>query len=170
LYEDVALYFEDPDNRACLESCKTIEKNSGRIEKRVCWKMDNTAWLQERHDWPGLCSVVCVKRTTEHGGNIQQETSYYISSLDDTPRNLMDLVREHWKIEAMHWMLDVTFSEDIRHFLSENTHKTLNAMRKFALAAHKQFLSNQKKKISIKSNMLRCLLNPLALSQFLATL
>ncbi len=69
------------------------------------------------------------------------------------------IAREHWKIESMHWMLDVTFSEDDRRFLSENAHKTLNVMRKYALSVHKNFLSATKTSSSIKSNMLSCLLD-----------
>ena len=91
-------------------------------------------------------------------GHHSEETSYYISSRDACPRLLMDLAREHWKIESMHWMLDVTFSEDSCRFLSENPHKTLNSLRKFALALHKHFLSAIHKKSSIKSSLLSALL------------
>lgn len=55
-------------------------------------------------------------------------------------------------------MLDVTFSEDSCRVLSENAHKTLNSLRKFALAVHKQFLSAHHKKSSLKSSMLSALL------------
>ena len=70
----------------------------------------------------------------------------------------MGFAREQWKIEAMHWMLDVTFSEDSCRFLSESAHKTLNSLRKFALAVHKQFLSACHKKSSLKASMLSALL------------
>lgn len=72
----------------------------------------------------------------------------------------MEFAREHWKIESMHWMLDVTFSEDSCLFLSENAHKTLNSLCKFALAVHKQFLSARHIKSSLKSSMLSALLQP----------
>lgn len=58
----------------------------------------------------------------------------------------------------MHWMLDVAFSEDDRHF-PKNSHKMLNAMRKYALAVHKNFLAVTKKGAAIKSNMFSCLLD-----------
>ena len=70
----------------------------------------------------------------------------------------MNLAREHWKIESMHWMLDITFLEDSCRFLSENAHKTLNSLRKFALTVHKRFLSATHKKSSIKSSLLSALL------------
>ncbi len=44
--------------------------------------------------------------------------------------------------------------------LGENAHKTLNSLRKFALAVHKQFLSSSHRKSSLKSSMLSALLRP----------
>ncbi len=158
LYEDVALYFKEVD-REELENYQTIEKNAGRIEKRICRKIKDISWLLQRHDWPGLRCVFWIERMVDKRGEVSCETSYYISSLDAEPEQLMMIAREHWKIESMHWMLDVTFSEDDRRFLSENAHKTLNVMRKYALSVHKNFLSATKKSSSIKSNMLSCLLD-----------
>ena len=75
----------------------------------------------------------------ETGQKHTHEIEYYISSLDVSAERLMEIAREHWKIESMHWMLDVTFFEDQCRFSSENAQKTLNAMRKCALAVHKDF-------------------------------
>ena len=104
--------------------------------------------------------MFAIKRIVEDHGHRSEETSYYISSRDVSPRQLMDYARVHWKIESMHWMLDVTFSEDSCRFLSENAHKMLNSLRKFALAVHKQFLSSGHRKSSLKSSMLSVLLRP----------
>ncbi|MFI3258032.1 MAG: hypothetical protein R3Y36_07025, partial [Spirochaetales bacterium] len=48
---------------------------------------------------------------------------------------------------------------DACRFASENAHKTLNSFRKFALATHKNYLSTQPKKKTLKSSMLTCLIN-----------
>ncbi len=79
----------------------------------------------------------------------------------------MALAREHWKIESLHWTLDVTFSEDSCRFLSENAHKTMNALRKFALAVHKNFLAASHKKSSLKASMLSALLDSTTLLSIL---
>lgn len=92
-------------------------------------------------------------------GSHSQETSYYISSRDACAKQLMNLAREHWKIESMHWILGVAFSEDDCRFLSENAHKSMNSLRKFALAVHKNFLAAHHKKSSIKASMLSALLD-----------
>lgn len=158
LLEDVRLFFEDADAKE-VDSFRTTEKNAGRIEKRICRKIKDISWLKA-HEWPGLHAVFSIERSVEVRGQVSRETSYYISSCDDPPEQLMALAREHWKIESMHWLLDVTFSEDNCRFLSENAHRTMNALRKFALAVHKNFLAACHSKSSLKANMLSALLNP----------
>ena len=56
-------------------------------------------------------------------------------------------MREHWKIESLHWLLDLGINEDESKYTSENAHITLNAMRKLALLKHKSYLSGSKKKL-----------------------
>ncbi len=146
LYNDVAEYYEDSSNRKDMDRCETLEKNAGRIERRICWKMQDASWLLARHNWPGLKTAFCVERIIDERGKQSQEVSYYISSKDASPMELLQIVREHWKIESMHWMLDINFSEDTCRFLSENAHKALNAIRKCALAIHKNFLKLKGKK------------------------
>lgn len=158
LLEDVRLFFEDQSNQNEWESSQTVEKNAGRIEKRICRKIKDISWLKE-HKWPGLQSVFSIERIVETRGHRSRETSYYISSRDACAKELMELAREHWKIESMHWILDVTFSEDDCRFLSENAHKSMNALRKFALAVHKNFLTAHHKKSSLKASMLSALLD-----------
>lgn len=159
LFSDVRLFFESKINQEEWETKQTVEKNAGRIEKRICCKAKDISWLAE-HKWPGLCTVFSIERITDVRGVCSREISYYISSRDDSAEHLMELAREHWKIESMHWILDVTFSEDDCRFLSENAHKTLNALRKFALAVHKNYLASlHKKNTSLKTNMLSTLLN-----------
>lgn len=158
LLADVRLFFTSPSTQDEWELYQTVEKNAGRIEKRVCRKIRDISWLKE-HKWPGLQSVFSIERTVEVRGRCSKETSYYISSRDASAKQLMELAREHWKIESMHWILDVTFSEDHCRFLSENAHKSMNSLRKFALAVHKNFLAATHKKVSLKASMLSALLD-----------
>ena len=116
---DLAIYAKKENQPSLLEDVRLFfedqsnkaEKNAGRIEKRICRKIKDISWMKEHK-----------------------------SSRDTCAKQLMELAREHWKIESMHWILDVTFSEDDCRFLSENAHKSMNALRKFALAVHKSFL------------------------------
>ncbi len=70
----------------------------------------------------------------------------------------------------MHWMLDVVFSEDASKFLNVDAHKTLNSMRKYALAIHKNFLMESNDRFTIKSRMLSCLINLDCMNQLLESL
>jgi len=160
MYEEIELFINDAINGDEIEIYEgKIEKNGSRIEKRVCYKIKDVSWLSMYAEWVGLKSVFAVKRTTITKEATTEETNYYITSLNDEPQKLLNIVREHWKIESMHWMLDVVFSEDECRILSKNGQKTLNIFRKFALLLHKQYMANNDVKSSVKSHMFRCLLD-----------
>lgn len=159
LLENVRLFLEDSINNDEILTFQTIEKNGGRIEKRLCKVTSNIQWIENIKDWSGIQSVFSVQRTitTKHG--VTQETSYYISSLPADAKKLLNVSRSHWKIESLHWMLDVIWHEDSSGILSENGHKTLNSFRKLALLAHKRYVSSLPKKIPVKRNVLISLLD-----------
>lgn len=159
LMEDVALFFSDAINEKEILKYETIEKNGGRIERRICRASDKIEWLTDLALWEGLHSILSITRITTTKGKTTEETSYYISSLPCDPKNLLHVTRTHWGIESMHWSLDVIWTEDTCGILSENGHKTLNAFRKLALLAHKRYVSSLPKKRSVKSNVLATLLN-----------
>lgn len=170
LHDDVALFINDQINAPEIEKFTTAEKNGGRFEKRVCMKVCGIDWLERGKEWAGLKTVFAVNRITETPSGTAEEMSYYISSLDASAERLLQISREHWKIESMHWMLDVVFSEDECMLLSENGHKTLNIFRKLALLIHKQYMAKQPKKRSVKSNILACLIDDSLLSEVLNNL
>lgn len=154
-YEDVKLYFETETD---FEKFTTCEKHNGRAEKRTCYKFRDIDWLEQRKEWMNLRSVFAVNRivTTKHGTS--QETGFYISSLDESPEKLLQVVREHWKIESLHWLLDVVFAEDDCNLKNDEAQKTLNSFRKLSLLVHKNYIAKQPKKRTIKGNMFDCLL------------
>ena len=159
LYEDVSLYFQDTELCANLETSCTEEENKGRYEKRTCRKLTQLDWLEQKGLWPGLCSILEVERVVVSGQKTSREVSYYISSSNISAENFLNLVREHWKIESMHWMLDVVFCEDDCIMKSDAAHLTLNIFRKYAISMHRKYLSSQQKKSSVKTNMFDCLMN-----------
>lgn len=159
LHDNIELYFKNEITNKYLETFTTTEKNGGRIEKRICYKISDLSWLEERSSWAGLKTVFSVKRIVSTANKTTEEISYYISSQDVSAKELLFLSREHWKIESMHWMLDVVLSKDKCLFWNENAHITLNILRKYALLLHKQYISNLSKNVSVKKNMLNCLIN-----------
>lgn len=165
LHNDIELMVNDlikstvKSDKEKYETAYTAEKNRTRYEKRTCYVIRDTSWLEQKKDWTDLNNIIAIERIVEESGNRSQEMSYYISSLDSTPEEYLHIVREHWKIESMHWFLDVVMKEDECRILSQNGLKNLNVLKKLALSMHKNYIGTQKRKISMKRNMHRCLLN-----------
>lgn len=170
LAEDVKLYFADKINEVDIVSFQTLEKNGGRVEKRVCRATSNIEWLPELSLWAGLATIFSVTRTITAKGRTTEEVSYYISSCACIPKDLLAASRSHWQIESMHWMLDVIWHEDASGILSDNGNKTISAFRKLALLAHKRYISGLSKKASVKGNVLSALLNDSVLLQVIKSL
>lgn len=170
LAEDVKLFFEDKVNDVDIESFQTLEKNGGRIEKRVCRATSNIEWLPDLPLWAGLQTIFSVTRTITSKGKTTEEVGYYITSCACIPKDLLTASRSHWRIESMHWMLDVIWHEDTSGILSDNGNKTVNSFRKLALLAHKRYISGLSKKPSVKGNVLSALLNDSVLLQVMKSL
>jgi len=158
-YDDVKLFFESEINDDECEKFITIEQNGGRIEKRICRKCENIDWFYEKSEWYGLKNFVEITRKITYSDKETVETGYYITSRTASAEEMLKISREHWKIESMHWMLDVIWKEDFSGILSDNGNEVLNILRKIALFAHKKYVKALPKKRSVKSNVLSALLN-----------
>jgi predicted transposase YbfD/YdcC len=92
---------------------ETVDGDHGRVETRTYTVIHDIAWLQERHDWPGLKSVVMVESTRETGDKIERETRFYITSLVLAAHLIGPVIRSHWAVEnSLHWVLDMVFRDD----------------------------------------------------------
>jgi predicted transposase YbfD/YdcC len=90
----------------------TRETGHGRTETRTL-----KAAHVSRLDFPHARQAIKVTRRRKDTGTgkISRETVYAVTSLtsaDATAQDLARLVREHWSVEAHHYVRDVTFSED----------------------------------------------------------
>jgi predicted transposase YbfD/YdcC len=160
LHSQVESYFKIYENTAEIEVFEaSAEKHNGRCEQRIFYRIHDISGFETLENWAGIKSIFAVRRIveTKHGTTV--EVSYYISSLDASPEKMLYIVRSHWGIESMHWLLDVVFSEDECAYTSENAQKTLNILRKFALLLHKIFIAENNLKTSIKMSMFNCLLD-----------
>jgi len=96
-----------------VSSHKTVDGDHGRIETRTYTVIHDVAWLQERHDWPGLKGVVMIESTREIGDKIERETRFYITSLVWLAHQMGPVIRSHWAIEnSLHWVMDMIFRDD----------------------------------------------------------
>lgn len=92
---------------------QTVDGDHGRIETRTTTVIHDVAWLQDRHNWPGLKGIVMVESRREIDGKIQRETRFYITSLLLLAAQLGSIVRSHWAVEnSLHWVMDTIFRDD----------------------------------------------------------
>jgi predicted transposase YbfD/YdcC len=123
LREDVELFATEQKANGFkdtkVSSHKTVDGDHGRIETRIYTVIHDVAWLQERHDWPGLKGVVMVESTREIPGSspgaakIERETRFYLTSLLWLAYQMGPVIRSHWSVEnSLHWVMDMIFRDD----------------------------------------------------------
>ena len=117
-------------------TARTLDLRHGRIEERRL----TASWaLVDYTDWPGLQQVFQLERTitikkTRHQ---RHEVVYGATSLApqraDAAR-LLQYARSHWRVEAGHWIRDVTFDEDRSHVRCGHSPQAMAALRNAAIA------------------------------------
>ncbi len=125
-----------------------IDYGHGRIETRRCSVITDLALVPSSIKWKGIKSIVKIERTRyfKATSKEEQETSYYISSLDKA-EIIENGVRKHWGIEnKVHWVLDVIFNEDNSCKRVGNAAKNFANINRIAL----NILRSNDRKISLK--------------------
>ena len=117
LREDVELFAAEQKSNGFKDTKvsrhETVDGDHGRVETRAYTVIHDIAWLQERHDWPGLKSVVMVESTREIGDKTERETRFYITSLVLAAHLIGPVIRSHRAVEnSLHWVLDMIFRDD----------------------------------------------------------
>jgi predicted transposase YbfD/YdcC len=135
LHDDVALFVAEQKANGFKDTpisrSHTVDGDHGRIETRTTTVIEDVAWLQARHPWPGLKAVIVIDSTREIGVKIERETRLYISSLTLDAEKLGPIIRSHWAIEnSLHWVMDMVFRDD------ECRLRTLHAPANFATIKH----------------------------------
>ena len=112
---------------------ETVDGDHGRIETRTYTVIHDVAWLQERHDWPGLKGVVVVESTREIGDKIERETRFYITSLVWLAHQIGPVIRSHWAIEnSLHWVMDMIFRDDECRIRTEHAPANFTTLKHMA--------------------------------------
>lgn len=115
-----------------ISQAETVDGDHGRIETRKTTVIHDVAWLQERHNWPGLKSVVVVESIREAGDKLETETRFYITSLVLIAALVGPIVRSHWAIESMHWVMDMVFRDDDCRIRTENAPANFTTLKHMA--------------------------------------
>ncbi|MCC9310108.1 ISAs1 family transposase [Kitasatospora sp. RB6PN24] len=88
--------------------------------------------------FPGARQAVQIKRrrTNRKTGKTGITTIYAVTSLtaeQATPGQLAQLIRDHWKIEALHHVRDTTFAEDASQLRTGNAPRAMATWRNLAV-------------------------------------
>lgn len=114
-----------------------VDSGHGRIETRKCAVVSNLTFFDIDKEWTGLKTVVKIEseRFIQVENKKQNETRYYISSLDVNAKTMNSMIRNHWRIENnLHWMLDVNFGEDSSSRRKGDSAKNFNLISKIAMS------------------------------------
>lgn len=117
-----------PDAHLTVAQQAVRKAQHGRYEVRTLWTLssaDLNAYAGSAgtvgEPWPGLAQVsriqrvVCEKERKSGNWQTTTEVDYSITSLPADRANAGELLKRwqiHWRIEALHWVRDVTFGED----------------------------------------------------------
>jgi predicted transposase YbfD/YdcC len=117
LCEDVEIFVAEQKAKGfentTISRDQTTDGDHGRIETRTTTVIHDIAWLQERHDWPGLKGVVMIESIREINDKIERETRFYVTSLVLLADQLGPIIRSHWAVEnSLHWVMDMVFRDD----------------------------------------------------------
>lgn len=146
LYDDIALFFDLSQQNGFAKVRhtyhQTVNGGHGRIEKRECWAIsgpESLSFLRDHQNWPQLQTIVMIQSERHIANRVSRETRYFITSLTNDARQILEAKRSHWGIEnKLHWVLDVAFREDDCRVRQQNAPQNLAILRHMALNLLKQ--------------------------------
>jgi predicted transposase YbfD/YdcC len=139
LHAEVETYF-DTAPAAEVDVSESLDKGHGRLEirihrvsKAIDWVNPDRAYAGAKR-FPKPAVVAMVEARVERKGAVSVERRSYISSRPLSAETFAEAVRSHWQIEnALHWVLDVTFKEDLSRLRAGHGAANMAVVRHFAL-------------------------------------
>jgi predicted transposase YbfD/YdcC len=128
-------------SESTFEKHTEITTGHGRIETRTCHQLlVDKSWLTKAYQWTGFKSIIKINAQVhdKSTGKDTEETRWFISSLDLNAEQALNAVRNHWQVESMYWVLDMTFREDESRIRKKQGPLVFNVMRKIAMALFKR--------------------------------
>ncbi|MBU1612385.1 MAG: ISAs1 family transposase [Proteobacteria bacterium] len=141
LFENVEFLFNkaQKDKSLIFQTHQTVDSGHGRIETRTYSTIAKADLLQGIEGWKKLSAVGMAESVREIGDTVSLEKRYYIMSFGGNAKEFGKAVREHWGIEnSVHWILDVTFGEDLCRIRKDNSAENLAMLRRIALNCVRQ--------------------------------
>jgi len=138
LRQDVELFVAEQNARdfkdTTVSRAETVDGDHGRVETRAITVIHDIDWLQERHAWPGLKSLIMVESTREMSDRTERQTRFFITSLVLIANQIAPLVRDHWAVEnSLHWVLDMVFRDDECRLRTDHAPANFTTLKHMAL-------------------------------------
>ncbi len=134
LQETLAEHFESNAPAPRGSHYETQEQKHGREETREYVSLPAPASLKKL-GWSAIRSIGMVYSRTLRDGKICEESRYYLSSRRPSARKLATFSRRHWSIEnQLHWVLDVSFHEDLCRLRTGNSPENLALLNRIAVS------------------------------------
>lgn len=170
LLGEIERFFGETSPEA-LDIDHDLDKGHGRIEDRRVFVSHDVGWLVTDRRFPGeprfpaIAAIIKVETRTELSDRCRRESRFFISSRRLTAKEVAEAVRGHWLIEnCLHWVLDVTFKEDLSRLRKGHGATNMAVVRHFALnivrtANDRHSLKTRRKKAGWSEDYLASLLN-----------
>ena len=149
---EIADYFASAPPQT-VQTFTDVDKGHGRIEQRSVSLAREVDWLNGARRFPGelrlpdVAAIIQVRSRVELNDRCRADTRYYITSASLDAEAAAHAVRSHWAIEnRLHWVLDVTFKDDLCRVRKGHGAKNMAVVRHFAINLVRQ----AKDKSSIK--------------------
>ncbi len=110
-------------------------KSHGRIVTYRLWVSEGLNDYLEEQGWPEIGQCFRIERKVRYPKSGKTKTGVRYGFLDLSPRALPSeqvllRLRNHWLIESLHWVCDVTWQEDRSTCRTRSLPFTLNLLRK----------------------------------------
>lgn len=127
---------DKPCDPVDLKRTSSVDADHGRIETRcIAVRTKLPSRLDEK--WLGLTAICRIERIREFKTYCTRQVIYAITSLPKeklAPATLLQLARDHWQIEnSLHYVRDVTFSEDASRVRTGSAPQVMAELRNTAL-------------------------------------
>ena len=139
LLSEMERFFDDADE-AAVDRHTDVDKGHGRIEERRRLVSAAIDWMDGERRFPGECrfpklaAIAMIESRVETKAGARTERRFYITSRAMTAKGFGEAVRAHWRIEnALHWVLDVTFKDDLSRVRKGHGAENMAVIRHFAV-------------------------------------
>jgi predicted transposase YbfD/YdcC len=172
LLAEIERFFTDTP-AAASDVHRDIDKGHGRIEERTACVSRQIDWLNGDRRFPGeyrfdkLAAIAMIAAKVETKAKTWTERRYYLSSRPLSAEQLAEAVRAHWRIEnSLHWVLDVTFRDDLARVRKGHGARNMAVVRHFAInivrnATDRRSIKTRRKLAGWSPDYLAALLSPL---------